>query len=148
MRQRDRDLDTLFSRIYEDNLSGKIDDDRFARLSRQYSLEQKELSDKIATFSAELDKETHKAMTADHFVATVRKYTRAKKLTARMLTELIERIEVYQSEKIDGRWHQRLTIHYNCIGAIEIPETFTLPEIAMQTRKGVTVRYEPMKVSA
>ena len=148
MRQRDRDLDTLFSRIYEDNIAGKIDDDRFTRMSRQYSLEQKSLSGKIQTLSAELNKENEKAMTADHFIDTVRQYTRAKKLSARMLTELIERIEVYQSEKIDGRWHQRLTIYYNCIGAIEIPETFTLPEIAMQTRKGVVVRYEPHTMAA
>ena len=112
-------------------------------MSRQYSQEQKELSGKVAALSAELEKQRGKTVTTDSFVATVRHYTRAKKLTARMLTELIERIEVYQSEKIDGRHHQRLTIHYNCIGAIEIPETFAMPEISMQTRKGVTVCYEP-----
>jgi hypothetical protein len=81
-------------------------------------------------------------MTADVFISTVRKYTRAKKLTERMLTEIIERIEVHQSEKVDGIHRQRLTIHYNCVGAIEIPETLTLPEITAKTRKGVTVRYE------
>ena len=64
-----------------------------------------------------------------------------------MLSELIERIEVHQSEKIDGIHRQRLTIHYNCVGAIEIPETLTMPEIAMQTRRGVTVSYEPMKAA-
>ncbi len=51
------------------------------------------------------------------FIATVRKYTRAKELTPRMLNELIECIEVHQAEKIDGKWEQRLTIHYNCVGA-------------------------------
>ena len=147
-KQRDKDLDTLFSRIYEDNLNGKIDDDRFSRMSRQYSLEQKDISAKIAKLTAELDKEIDRAMNADAFVATVRQYTRAKKLSARMLTDLIERIEVYQAEKIEGRWHQRLTIHYNCIGAIEIPDTFVMPEIAMETRKGVTVRYEPRTAAA
>jgi len=81
-------------------------------------------------------------MTADMFISTVRKYTRAKKLTERMLNELIERIEVHQSEKIDGVHVQRLTIHYNCIGAIEIPDTLTMPDITMQTRRGVTVSYE------
>ena len=77
--------------------------------------------------------------------STVRKYTRAKKLSERMLNELIERIEVHQSEKIGGIHRQRLTIRYNCVGALEIPETLTMPEISMQTRKGVTVSYDPLR---
>lgn len=143
-RARDRELDKLFSRIYEDNLAGKIDDERFVRMSKQYTLEQKGLAEKMAAISAELDKQDDKAMTADMFISTVRKYTRAKKLTERMLGELIERIEVHQSEKIDGIHIQRLRIHYNCVGAIEVPgELLTLPEISMLTRKGVTVSYSP-----
>jgi len=144
LRARDRELDKLFSKIYEDNCAGKIDDERFARMSKQYTLEQKELAEKIAVISAELDKQDDKAMTADAFISTVRRYTRAKKLTERMLGELIQRIEVHQSEKIDGVWIQRLRIHYNCVGAIEVPgDVLTLPEISMLTRKGVTVSYEP-----
>lgn len=89
-------------------------------------------------------------MTADMFLSTVRKYTRAKKLTARMLSELIERIEVHQAEKLDGVWVQRLTIHYNCVGEIVIPEELPLPapEVTMQTRKGVTVAYDAVGKSA
>ena len=82
------------------------------------------------------------------FISTVRKYTCAKKLTERMLNELIRCIEVHQSEKVDGVHRQRLTVHYNCIGAIEIPETPTMPEISMQTRKGVAVNYNQPQVSA
>ncbi len=86
-------------------------------------------------------------MTADAFISTVRKYTRAKKLSERMLNELIERIEVYQSEMIDGVWQQRLKIHYNCVGAIEIPDSLVLPDITMQTRRGVTVSYDPLPLA-
>ncbi|MCL2445888.1 MAG: DUF4368 domain-containing protein [Oscillospiraceae bacterium] len=110
----------------------------------QRERKQKELADKIAILSAEIEKSTEKAMTANHFIATVRKYTRAKKLSEGMLNELIERIEVHQSEKIDGKHCQQLTIHYNCIGAVEIPDMFAFPEVSMQTRKGVTVCYEPL----
>ena len=122
MQARDEELDGLFERIYEDNLSGKLSDDRFAKMSRRYESEQKELSEKIKTLRAEIDKLSSKAVTSDMFIATVRKYTRAKKLTPRMLNELIEKIEVHQAEKIDGEWVQKLTIHYNCVGAIFIPE--------------------------
>lgn len=140
---RDRELDTLFNRMYEDNIAGKIDDERFAKMSRQYTLEQQELAEKAKELRAELDKAEDKAMTAELFIATVRKYTRAKKLTERMLNELIERIEVHQAEKVDGVQVQRLTIHYNCVGTIEVPDILPLPqpEIVIQTRKGVALSY-------
>lgn len=77
------------------------------------------------------------------FISTVRKYTRAKKLTQRMVNELIDHIEVHQAEKVDGVWEQRLTIRYNCVGVIDIPETLPMPDITMNTRKGVFVNYAP-----
>lgn len=150
MQARDEELDGLFERIYEDNLSGKLSDDRFAKMSRRYESEQKELSEKIKTLRAEIDKLSSKAVTSDMFIATVRKYTRAKKLTPRMLNELIEKIEVHQAEKIDGEWVQKLTIHYNCVGAIFIPEIATLPvpDVTVNTRKGVFVNYAPCQITA
>lgn len=150
MQARDEELDGLFERIYEDNLSGKLSDDRFAKMSRRYESEQKELSEKIKTLRAEIDKLSSKAVTSDMFIATVRKYTRAKKLTSRMLNELIEKIEVHQAEKIDGEWVQKLTIHYNCVGAIFIPEIATLPvpDVTVNTRKGVFVNYAPCQITA
>ncbi len=82
---------------------------------------------------------------ADMFISTVRKYTRAKTLTPRMLNELIDHIEVHQAEKIDGIWEQHLVIHYNCVGAIFIPDVFPLPapQVSVNTRKGVVVNYAP-----
>ena len=102
-----------------------------------------EAEDKIKALTSEIETQEGKAMTADMFISTVRKYTRAKKLTERMLNELIERVEVYQSEKVNGVHQQRIRIHYNCVGAIEIPASFELPEVSMKTRKGVTVVYIP-----
>jgi len=145
MRTRDKDLDKLFSRIYEDNISGKIDDERFGRMSMQYTVEQKELAKKIHALAAELDREEVKAINASTFIANARKSTRAKKLSERMLNDLIERIEVHQSEKVDGEHRQKLNIHYHCIGAIEIPNTVPMPEVSMQTRRGVIVTYIPLR---
>ena len=118
---RDEELDGLFERIYEDNVSGKLSDDRFAKMSRRYEDEQKELSEKIKKLRSEIEKQSSRSMTTDMFIGLVRKYTRARKLTPRMLNELIEKIEVFNAEKIDGVWEQRLRIHYNCVGTIEIP---------------------------
>lgn len=73
-----------------------------------------------------------------------------KKQIARMVTELIEHIEVHHTEKIDGVKTQKLVIYYNCIGAIEIPDDVPIPEadITMKTRKGVEVTYLPATASA
>ena len=149
LQARDEELDGLFERIYEDNVSGKLSDDRFAKMSRRYEAEQKELSEKIKALRSEMDKLSSKTMTTDMFISTVRKYTRAKKLTPRMLNELIDRIEVHQAEKIDGEWVQKLTIHYNCVGAIFIPDIFPLPvpDVSVNTRKGVVVNYAPCQIA-
>ena len=140
---RDDELDGLFERIYEDNVSGKLSDDRFAKMSRRYEEEQKELSEKIKKLRSEIEKQSSRATSTDMFVSIVRKYTRARKLTPRMLNELVEKIEVYNAEKIDGEWVQRLRIHYNCVGEMNIPNEPALPILAVtvNTRKGVFVSY-------
>ena len=149
LQARDEELDGLFERIYEDNVSGKLSDDRFARMSRRYEEEQKELAEKIKALRAEIDKQNSQSMTTDMFISLVRKYTRARKLTPRMLNELIEKIEVFNAEKIDGVWEQRLRIHYNCVGVVEIPELIPLPapEVSVNTRKGVVVNYAPSTIA-
>ena len=149
LQARDEELDGLFERIYEDNVSGKLSDDRFARMSRRYEEEQKELAEKIKALRAEIDKQNSQSMTTDMFISLVRKYTRARKLTPRMLNELIEKIEVFNAEKVDGVWEQRLRIHYNCVGAIEIPDLIPLPapEVSVNTRKGVVVNYAPSTIA-
>ena len=146
---RDEELDGLFERIYEDNVSGKLSDDRFAKMSRRYEDEQKELSEKIKKLRSEIEKQSSRSMTTDMFIGLVRKYTRARKLTPWMLNELIEKIEVFNAEKIDGVWEQRLRIHYNCVGTIEIPTVLPLPipEVSVNTRKGVVVNYAPCELA-
>ncbi len=88
-------------------------------------------------------------MTTDMFIALVRKYTRARKLTLRMLNELVEKIEVFNAEKVDGVWEQRLRIHYNCVGEIAIPNVLPLPipDVTVNTRKGVYVNYAPCELA-
>ena len=142
---RDAEIDSFFNRMYEDNASGKIDDSRFARMSKQYADEQALLLDRIKGLRTELDRKTEKAMTTQMFIATVRKYTRAKKLTPRMLNELVEKIEVFHAEKPQGEHRQRIIIHFTCVGSIEIPDVLPLPapEVRIKTRRGVAINYGP-----
>ena len=147
LQARDKELDGLFERIYEDNVSGKLSDERFTKMSQRYEEEQAGLSERIKVLRKELDQLKVEAVSTDMFLATVRKYTRAKKLTPRMVNELIDHIDVFQSEKINGEWVQKLTIHYNCIGALFIPDTNALPvpNVTVNTRRGVFVTYEPAR---
>ena len=68
---RDEELDGLFERIYEDNVSGKISDERFSRMSRRYEDEQKELTEKIKQLRAEIEKQSSRTMTTDMFISLV-----------------------------------------------------------------------------
>ncbi len=140
---RDKELDVLFERIYEDNISGKISDDRFRKLSHKYEAEQESLTERIDQLKKAFDECSFKVYNTETFVNAVKKYTRVKKLTPRMLTELIEKIEVFQYKIKDGVKTQKVLIHYNCIGSVEIPDELDLPEpqIEIKTRKGVTVNY-------
>ena len=142
---RDRELDMLFERLYEDNVAGKIDDDRFAKMSKRYEQEQGENAKKIKALRLELKKDESKRMDIDDFLETVRRYTDATTITKRMVAELIDHIEVYHAEKQDGVTNQRVVIHYNCIGAFDVPDRRKIPEadIIMETRKGVALSYAP-----
>lgn len=142
---RDRELDMLFERLYEDNVAGKIDDARFAKMSKRYEQEQGENAKKIKALRLELKKDESKRMDIDDFLETVRRYTDATTITKRMVAELIDHIEVYHAEKQDGVTNQRVVIYYNCIGAFDVPDRRKIPEadIIMETRKGAALSYAP-----
>ena len=142
---RDKELDMLFERLYEDNVAGKIDDARFAKMAKRYEQEQGENGKRIKTLRLELKQSEGKRMDIDDFLTTVRRYTNATKITKRMVGELIDHIDVYHAEKQDGVTTQRVVIHYNCIGAFDVPDRRKIPEadIIMETRKGVAVSYAP-----
>lgn len=146
---RDRELDMLFERLYEDNVAGKIDDARFAKMSKRYEQEQGENAKKIKALRLELKKDESKRMDIDDFLETVRRYTDATTITKRMVAELIDHIEVYHAEKQDGVTNQRVVIYYNCIGAFDVPDRRKIPEadIIMETRKGVALSYAPERLA-
>ena len=146
---RDRELDMLFERLYEDNVAGKIDDARFAKMSKRYEQEQGENAKKIKALRLELKKDESKRMDIDDFLETVRRYTDAATITKRMVAELIDLIEVYHAEKQGGVTNQRVVIYYNCIGAFDVPDRRKIPEadMIMETRKGVALSYAPERLA-
>ena len=146
---RDKELDMLFERLYEDNVSGKIDDARFAKMAKRYEQEQGEATGKIKVLRLELKKAEGQQIDMEDFLQMVRRYTHVTKITRRMVSELIDHIDVYHAEKQDGVTSQRIVIHYNCIGVFEVPDRRKIPErdILLETRRGVAVSYAPAQIA-
>ena len=141
--RRDQELDVLFEKIYEDNATGKISDERFAKLSRKYEQEQGELSKRLKVLQAEIKRENEQFYTADMFLDIVRKYTNVRELSQRLLTELIGHIDVYHAKQVNGEKTQEITIHYRCMGPFTVPNMDEIPDIdiLIETRKGVAISY-------
>ncbi len=145
MDARDREIDMLYERLYEDNASGKVSDERYARMSANYEQEQQVLHTQMQLLESEIAQQEASALTAKHFVQIVRKYTRAKKLSERMLNELIEKIEVHRVEVQNGKRLQHLTIYFYCIGDVQFPEQIPELNVCMGTRQGVEAQYSSQR---
>lgn len=119
--KRIKDIDNLIQHIYEDNISGKITDERFTTLSLNYEKEQKELKSKVKELANKLDITKQQELDLTSFVSKVKQYTEISELTPEIINELIDKIYVYQSEKVNGKPTQQIDIYYNGIGIINIP---------------------------
>lgn len=114
-------LDEIIQRLYEDNIEGKISDERFTKMTANYEAEQQTLEKRVTELKSIMTEEKESALNVDHFLTLVRKYTDIKELTAEIIREFVEKIYVYKAERIDGRRVQRIKIVWNCIGEFEPP---------------------------
>ena len=114
-------LDEIIQRLYEDNVDGKISDERFAKMSESYETEQRTIEVRVAELKKTISDEKSNSLNADRFLKLVRKYTDIKELTAEILREFVEKVYVYQSERVNGKKVQRIKIIYNCIGEFQTP---------------------------
>lgn len=112
-------LDGLFQRIYEDNVSGKLSDERFVKLSQGYEAEQKDLQSEIEALRMELSQEEQQSVNVKSFLSTVKKYTEIPELTSEIVHEFIDRIIVHEADKSSGKRIQEIEIIYNHIGVFD-----------------------------
>ena len=110
-------------RLYEDNVEGKISDERYARMSASYEAEQKQLEDRKAELETFIATAKEDRLNVDSFLGMVRKYTDITELTAEIIRSFVEKIEVLKPEKVPGTRtkKQTIVIYWNFIGAVEIP---------------------------
>jgi len=122
-KQRIKDLDVLISRIYEDNILGKLSDERFARMSENYEAEQKELLSKVAESEAKLREMNKAGIDFKVLLKTLREFTEIKELTPTIVNKLIQRIEVHNNDKSSGHCYVKVDIYFTAAGLIDIPST-------------------------
>ena len=118
-RRRIVELDTLIERLYVDNVSGKITDERYEKMSAKFETEQAGLMGTVATFETEIAEEESQAVNVDRFLSVVRRYAVIEELTPAIVHEFIDRIIVHEPEQARGDRRQKVEIIYNNIGAVD-----------------------------
>ena len=137
---RNDEVARLYERVYEDNVNGKVTDEWFMQLSHKYEVERLELKAKIAELRTQLSELSTTEQNKDSFLAAVRKFMEMGTLTAPLLRELIDHIDVHETQGTGKNRTQRIVIYYRFIGYIEIPENIENYYKA-DTRQGVAVEY-------
>ena len=113
-------LDGIIQHLYEDNLDGKISDERFMKLTLNYEKEQKELEERRYKLENNIAVETDNAQSAQRFIKIVRRYDEIEELNAEIIREFVEKIMISKRETIDGVKAQRVHIVWNFIGEFTV----------------------------
>ena len=117
------ELSAIFKRLYEDSVTGRISDERFAELSADYEAEQRQLKERAAELQGELAKAQEATVNAEKFMNIVRKYTSFEELTPTLLREFIEKIVVHECSYDENKnRRQEIEIYYSFVGKVDLPE--------------------------
>ncbi|MCD8040736.1 MAG: recombinase family protein [Clostridia bacterium] len=126
-------LDKIIQSLYEDKVEEKISEERYLKLSELYENEQKELTDRVKTHKAEVERARAKKNEIQKFMALVNKYSDFEELTPDILRAFIDKVYIHELTKIDGHYHHTIEIVYNFIGATEPSWFAENEEIIYQT---------------
>lgn len=138
----------LYEKLYEDNATGKVSDEWFMQLSHKYEVERMELKAKISELRSKLMQSDEQQKECENFTTAVRKFMQMEHLTAPLLRELIDHIDVFETQGVGKNRTQRIVIYYRFIGYIELPEVSHYDNYKADTRKGVAVEYVSKALTA
>ena len=116
------ELDRLFIRIYEDNVAGKLSDERFAMMSQSYEDEQIQLKAEIQTLQQDIEVQERQIENLEQFIQRVHKYEDLQELTPYALRELVKAIYIGAPNKSSGKRRQNIRISYDLVGFIPVDE--------------------------
>ena len=116
------ELDRIFKRIYEDDISGAISHERFLKLSAEYEAEQKELTEKVKVDREMVSAYEQDKADFDSFAAVIRKYVGITELTPTIVNEFVKKIIVHAPDKSSGHRRQKIQIIWNFVGELKQDE--------------------------
>lgn len=134
-RRRTAEIDRIISRIYEDNIAGKISDDRFVKMSASYEAEQKELEKSISDCEEKLKNADKAATDLRILLRGLREFSMVRELTPTIVNTLIQRIEVHNKDMYDGHSHVKVDIYFTAVGMIDIPTEKELEQLRTDFQK-------------
>lgn len=137
---RSNTVSQLYEKLYEDNVIGKVSDEWFVELSHKYEKERMDLKAKIADIRHKIEELKNNNSEYEKFISAIRRFMQMDNLTSPLLRELIDHIDIFETEGTGKSRTQRIVIYYRFIGYIELPNTTKQNHIA-DTRKGVAVEY-------
>ena len=141
-KQRISELEVLLCKIYEDNILGKLSDNRYATLDAQYAKEQAELTDEISALEKAIRSYEKHEKDADRFIALIGKYENFDKLTIAMLNEFIEKILVHERDRKGSiQTTQEVEIYFNFVGRF-VPPAFGEVELTPEELEEIRKREE------
>ena len=114
-------LDHIIQNLYEDKICGNLTDERFVKISQSFEQEQSKLKERAYHLRQELSKAKEQSDNVTRFMRSVRKYTEITELTPELVREFVQKVVVYQAEKINGRRTQRIDLYFNGVGQILLP---------------------------
>ena len=117
-----KELDQMFIRLYEDNVKGRISDERFAMMSKIYEDEQAQLKAEMEILDGEIEAQAKNGADLESFIEKIQKYSDLQELTPYTLRELVRAIYVEAPVEINGKRHQNIRIEYDFIGLIPLEE--------------------------
>ena len=115
---RSKEIDTIIQKLYEDNLLGKISDERFVKLSQSYEEEQKQLQTSISDLTEKLAKQQEDNLNISKFMTRILKYTELPELTVEIVNELIDKIVIHKPTGTKRNRIIQIDIYYNFIGKL------------------------------
>lgn len=137
---RSNTVSQLYEKLYEDNVIGKVSDEWFVELSHKYEKERMDLKAKIADTRHKIEELKNNNSEYEKFISAIRRFMQMDNLTSPLLRELIDHIDIFETEGTGKSRTQRIVIYYRFIGYIELPNVTKQTHIA-DTRKGVAVEY-------
>ncbi|MEE0680935.1 MAG: DUF4368 domain-containing protein [Candidatus Gastranaerophilaceae bacterium] len=129
------ELNVLFQRTYEDNVNGKLSDERYALMSASYENEQKALEEAAERLRTELETDENKTDNILRFVERAKAYTEIKELTPAVVHEFIDYIMVSSKQVVDGKTVYPIDVYYNGVGILEVPPAEEFEEMFQEHRK-------------